>query len=170
MDLYTRDITQAYTQSKTLLNREIYVRPRNGWAEKGTLWKVILPLYGLAETGTHWFQTYHQHHENRLGMVNSTFDMCLLHTNETDSVFAVVGLQTDDTLILGNKDFITKEEKEMLKAKLIAKQIETLTSDNPLTFNGISVKIQQNFTISSLKVTFSRSFKILKQALVRMNS
>ena len=30
--------------------------------------------------GTHWYQTYSQHHINELGMQQSTFDPCLLMT------------------------------------------------------------------------------------------
>jgi hypothetical protein len=41
---------------------------------------------------------------------DSTFDPCLLHTSQTESTestnyFGVVGLQTDDTLILADDDF-----------------------------------------------------------------
>ncbi|KAI0993907.1 hypothetical protein K3495_g14277 [Podosphaera aphanis] len=146
--LYLRDITQAYTQSATRLTRDVFVRPPKGWTKEGILWKVVLPLYGLAEAGTHWFQTYYRHHVDKLGMTNSTFDMCLLHTIGNSSAFGVVGLQTDDTLILGNEDFIKKEADELRNAKFLAKPIEKLTPENPLTFNGMLVSIKNDTTLS----------------------
>lgn len=39
-------------------------------------------------------------------METSTFDPCLYITTEVDGPFGVVGLQTDDTLILGDKEFM----------------------------------------------------------------
>lgn len=145
--LYLRDITQAYTQSTAQLTRDIYVKPPKGWTKDNVLWKVILPLYGLAEAGTHWFQTYHQHHINKLNMINSTFDMCLLHTIDDDSTFGVVGLQTYDTLILGNNNFIRNEFEELKKAKFLAKPIEKLTPEDPLTFNEILVTIKNDTSL-----------------------
>lgn len=54
--LYLRDISQAYVQSTTPLNRQFYIRPP---AELGlprdSILKVIKPLYGVPEAGAHWF-------------------------------------------------------------------------------------------------------------------
>ena len=62
-ELYLRDITQAYMQSKTQLNRQFYVRPPAELKlQKGTILRVIKPLYGVPEAGNHWFNTYHSHH------------------------------------------------------------------------------------------------------------
>lgn len=47
LDFYLRDITQAYVQSSTELNRDLYIRPPIEFAEKGTILKVIKPLYGV---------------------------------------------------------------------------------------------------------------------------
>ncbi|KAI0997174.1 hypothetical protein K3495_g11012 [Podosphaera aphanis] len=91
---------------------------------------------------------YYLHHVDKLGMTNSTFDMCLLHKIGNSSAFGVVGLQTNDTLILGNKDFVKKETDELRKAKFLAKPIEKLTPENPLTFNGMLVSIKNDTTLS----------------------
>ena len=56
MDLYLRDITQAYTQSTTLLSRDFFVRPPPELGlEEHQILKVIKPLYGIPEAGNHWF-------------------------------------------------------------------------------------------------------------------
>ena len=43
-------------------------------------------------------------------MIQSTFDPCLLFN---DLAIAVISIQTDDTLIATNTEFIAKEEYEL---------------------------------------------------------
>ncbi|KAL0944617.1 uncharacterized protein CTRU02_202504 [Colletotrichum truncatum] len=55
--LWLRDITQAYVQSSTRLNRTILAYPPKQIQDqypKGTIMEVVKPLYGIAEAGTHW--------------------------------------------------------------------------------------------------------------------
>lgn len=68
-------------------------------------------------------------------MKTSTYDPCLLISDKKE-IFGLVGMQTDNTLILGNKNFILLENDEIINANLIAKPIQTLSSENPLVFNG----------------------------------
>jgi hypothetical protein len=66
-----RDITQVYPQSSFELKREIFVRLskelRNAYLSD-TIIQVIRPLYGIAESGVHWWPIYYKHHINELGM------------------------------------------------------------------------------------------------------
>jgi hypothetical protein len=115
IQLYLRDISQAYVQSITKLNREFYIRaPQelcNAFGiQLGSIVKVIRPLYGIPEAGNHWFKTYHNHHVNALQIKQSTYDPCLLHINEPHGSFGIVGLQTDDTLFLANNAFASEEQ------------------------------------------------------------
>jgi len=94
--LYLRDISQAYVQSTTTLNREFYVRPLTELSRQlrindNSILRVVKPLYGVPEAGNHWFKTYHSHHIDNLGITQSTYDPCLLYRNE-DNSFGVVGL------------------------------------------------------------------------------
>ena len=41
---------------------------------EGTIMTIIKPLYGIAETGTHWWATYSKHHREKLLMTTSTYD------------------------------------------------------------------------------------------------
>ena len=68
-------------------------------------------------------------------MILSTYNPCLLVTS-TNQFFKIVGMQTNNTLFLGDKTFVELEEKELEKAKLIAKLVEMLSKGNPLMFNG----------------------------------
>ena len=102
-DLYSRDISQAYVQSTTALNRRFYIKPpKEIDLGQGNVLKVLRPLYGVPEAGTHWFRTYHKHHIEKLNLTTSTYDPCLLYNSQ-----AIVGLQTDNTLYLGTPDYVT---------------------------------------------------------------
>lgn len=108
--------------------------------------RVVKPLYGIAEAGTHWFKTYSDHHKIKLEMVTSTFDPCLL-ISSTNEAFGIVGMQTDDTLILANDLFSNQEEMELQAAKLIAKHKQELTTENELQFNGCILTLKENKTL-----------------------
>lgn len=64
--LYLRDISQAYVQSTTKINREFYVRPPPELDLQCKLLKIEKPLYGIPEAGNHWFVTYQTHHVKNL--------------------------------------------------------------------------------------------------------
>ena len=66
---YVRDISQAYVQSQTHLERLVYLRPpKEMGIASDELPLARKPLYGIPESGLHWFLTYHGHHLDRLNM------------------------------------------------------------------------------------------------------
>ncbi|APA06573.1 hypothetical protein sscle_02g013430 [Sclerotinia sclerotiorum 1980 UF-70] len=143
--VYIQDITQAYTQSTSNLHRTFYAHtPEEMNLPTGMILLVIKPLYNVPKAGNHWFKTYHTHHYEKLKMQQSTYDPCLLYTNNEDTGFGIVGLQTDDTLIVDNEKFIQAEEKELKDANFIAKDREELTHDHPLKFNGVTLALQED--------------------------
>src|SRR6266702_7691263 len=111
VSLYLRDISQAYIQSSTHLNKDFFVRPLPELGLKnGLILRVIKPLYSVLETGNHWFNIYYHHHLNKLRMNQSIYNLCLLYMNSNG--FGIIGLQTNDILFLINKTFVeTKEIK-----------------------------------------------------------
>jgi hypothetical protein len=175
--LYIRDIQQAYVQSQTRLARLfIIVAPKEMGLPEGTLLQVMLPLYGIPESGNHWFGTYHKHHKEKLQCSTSAHDPCLLHTNTNG--FGCVGLQVDDTLILADAKFAEQEELQLKQAGFIAKDREMLTEKTPLKFNGASISLVdgkvhltqesqckglQTITTTKADITSSRG-KITKEA------
>jgi hypothetical protein len=151
-DLYLRDISQAYVQSTTTLNRKFYVRPPKELVtllslSKDSVLQVVKPLYGVPEAGNHWFKTYHAHHVTQLRMNQSTYDPCLLYST---TPFGLVGLQTDDTLLLADQRFSDREKDELKRAKFTAKEREKLTKETPIKFNGgvITLQGQGNITLT----------------------
>ncbi|KAF2194542.1 hypothetical protein K469DRAFT_725852 [Zopfia rhizophila CBS 207.26] len=142
MLLMLRDITQAYTQSKTKLNRLVLAHlplELKRKYPKGTVLHVVQPLYGLAELGMHWFATYLKHHRDELDIETSSFNSCLLITKDgTD--FSIVGMQTNDTLNVGTYGFMGKEEEKLQKAKFKTKPRTVLKTGLSDDFNGCHVK------------------------------
>jgi hypothetical protein len=150
ISIYLRDISQAYTQSETLLNREIYARaPPEMKLPHSTLIRIRSPLYGIPEAGTHWYKTYHRHHTEKLRMKASTYDPCLLIAENRT---AIVGLQTDDSLIAATPEFMVEEDLQLQLAKLLAKPVEQLTPEHPIDFNGFIITMDgSDLTISQDK-------------------
>jgi hypothetical protein len=146
MFMWLRDITQAYTQSESVLKRLVCANlPKELCSQypEGYIMVVLKPLYGVPEAGTHWFATYHKHHIEKLAMTTSTYDPCLLVT-KTGKPFGLVGMQTDDTLILAEQKFAAQEEAELIFA---AKPKEQLTTTTPLMFNGCILSLNSDGTM-----------------------
>ncbi|KAI1676928.1 hypothetical protein KJE20_13017 [Pyrenophora tritici-repentis] len=140
-----RDITQAYPQAQTELFRTVLAHlPKELITKypKGTIIRVIKPLYGIAEAGVHWFATYQGHHCKELDMATSTYDPCLLITNGRREAFGIVGLQTDDTLAIGTPAFSGAEDAALQKANFRAKPKERLSKEVSLEFKGQGAKIE----------------------------
>jgi hypothetical protein len=62
------------------------------------------------------------------------YNLCLLITI-TKEAFIVIGIQTDNTLILGDNNFIQQENKELENTKFLAKPINILLYKSLLIFN-----------------------------------
>ncbi|KAM4061465.1 cwf18 domain containing protein [Hirsutella rhossiliensis] len=139
------DNSTPYPQAQTELFRTILTHlpaELEGRYPEGTIIRVIKPLYGIAEAGVHWFRTYHGHHVDNLDMSTSTYDLCFLITNKGPDNFGIVGMQTDDTLMLGTQRFSALEEAELVKAQFRAKPKTTMTPGTSIDFNGAKITLQ----------------------------
>lgn len=74
-------------------------------------------------------------------MMESTYDYCLLYIDGSQKGFGLVGLQSDNILILANDILATAEEKELKEAKLLAKDRQKLTHNISIKFNGGYIRI-----------------------------
>ena len=90
------------------------------------------PLYGVSKAGNHWFATYHTYHKDKLGIKKSSYNPCFFYSS---GPFDSLGIQTNNTLILANKDVASKEDKEIKNTKIMKKNWEHFTSSQPLKFN-----------------------------------
>jgi hypothetical protein len=158
--VYLQDITQAYTQLTTTLNCDFYIMLPKGIAQwEGFLLKVVKPLYSVPEASNYWFRTYYKHHINKLQMAQSTYDPCLMYS--TTVSFGLVGLQTDDTLIVADNAFVEAEETELQKARLMAKKREQLTKGNKLKFNGGDITLQSDSSITITQESYNTTLQIV---------
>lgn len=75
-------------------------------------------LYGVLEVGNHWFATYHIYHKNKLGIKEFIYNLYLLYSF---GPFGMIGIQTDNILILANNNFAGKKKSAIQIAKIMTK-------------------------------------------------
>lgn len=143
--VYLRDITQAYIQAKSSLERTIYLEPvpEMGLSEDEVI-LVLKPLYGIPESGLHWFVTYHDHHINTLNMIPSIVDPCVLYRRNGNDLDGMTALQVDDSVGFGSPTFLKDEEKTADKFKSKAQII--LEPGKEGTFNGTVVRRNEDLS------------------------
>jgi hypothetical protein len=78
-------------------------------------------------------------------MIESTFDSCLLHIEFIH--FEIVDIQTDDTFILADDEFVTLKENELARARLMFKKREKLISTTSIKFNDDLIFLFDNFLL-----------------------
>ncbi|POS82721.1 hypothetical protein EPUL_004120, partial [Erysiphe pulchra] len=140
-------LTQSPTIQRSRYNltlRDITQAPPRDISHLFPVDKLLLmlkPLYGIPESGNHWWNTYHKYHLQRLLMRSSTFDPCLL-ISTTKEAFRIFGMQVDDALGLKSPEFAKRENEEIRKAKFMAKPLETLSPNKSISFNGTKIEMK----------------------------
>ena len=133
--VYLRDIIQAYIQSLENIGRKIYFEPVPEMGlPKSVVLKAVKPLYGIPESGLLWFKSYSGHHVSTLGMTQSKVDECCFFKRGEDGLSGMTILQVDDSVGLGDDEFLDLEEKNSNKFR--AKPRSILSSGESLSFNG----------------------------------
>ena len=66
-------------------------------------------------------------------MTESAYDSCLFYKS---GQLEMMRMQTNDTLILADNNFISNEEEAIKIAKIMTKDREYLTLAQPIKFNG----------------------------------
>ncbi len=180
--LYLRNITQAYVQSKISFNRQFFIRSSFKLdLSKNSILRVVKSLYDVLETETHWFHTYQKHHKKRLSIIESTFDSCLLHICQINQIefidfiiqsifinhFEVVNLQTDDTLILVDDEFVALEENELARVRLTFKKREKLNLIISIKFNDELIILVNDDNV--LLLTQSKQFDQIRLIDVKIS-
>jgi hypothetical protein len=101
-------------------------------------------------------------------MIESTFDSCLLHISQIEFInfFEIVDLQTDDTLILADDEFVSLKEKKLTRAHLISKKRGKLNLIISIKFNDELIILTNDDNI--LLLTQSKQFDQIK--LINLSS
>jgi hypothetical protein len=99
-------------------------------------------------------------------MIESTFDSCLLHIEFIH--FEVINIQTDDTLILADDEFVALKEKKLARAHLTSKKRENLNLIISIKFNDELIILANDDNDKSLLLTQSKQFDQIK--LINLSS
>ncbi|PXF44445.1 hypothetical protein BWQ96_05815 [Gracilariopsis chorda] len=142
-EVYARDITEAYVQSRSCLERKIFLKPPSEMKLPDQ--KILLalkPLYGQPEAGQHWFFTYSEQHKRELEMQSSTTDKCVLYCASTSSpLLDVVILQVDDSYEIGNKEFLDQQNASTDQFR--TKPRKFLKPGGSCLFNGYCIEQEE---------------------------
>lgn len=94
-----RNVTRAYIQATKPSQWPLYIKaPEEMGLPNNTVLLVIKFLYGIPESGLHWYISYLEYHINNLGMFHSTADPCLLVKRTDVRLKGLVALQVDESL------------------------------------------------------------------------
>jgi hypothetical protein len=129
-------------------------------------------------------------------MIESTFDSCLLHINQINQIescllhinqisqiefiefinqsnfishFEIVDLQTDDTLILADDEFVALEEKKLVRARLTSKKREKLNLIISIKFNDELIILANDDNDKFLLLTQSKQFDQIRLIDVKIS-
>ena len=100
-------------------------------------------LYRIVEAGTYWWATYSKHYKEKLLMITFIFDLCFLITT-IKTPFRIISIQTNDTIILGDDQFLALKEDKLVKANLIVKLKEKLNLIILLLFNRCILSLNKD--------------------------
>lgn len=152
---YMRDVSMAYTQSETNLERRVFLRaPKEMGLGEDEVLLCLKPLYGVPESGLHWFVTYAGHHVDRLGMQQSRAERCLFYRREGDGGISVTSLQVDDSWGTATKVFLEDEEREA--GRFITKPRTVMEPGGSLQYNGSTIT-----QVGSSEYTMTQREKLL---------
>jgi hypothetical protein len=78
---------------------------------------------------------YYKYHKEKLLMITSIYNPCLLVTTIKD-MFEMIEMQTDDTLIVEIENFSALKKDKLQKIKFITKLKKQLSLKNSFIFNS----------------------------------
>jgi hypothetical protein len=138
-EAYVRDVTQAYLQATSDLERSVFLNPVPEMGlQSDEILRALKPLYGIPESGLHWFLTYSDHHVNALHMTPCAADRCLFFRKGNDGgPPSTTALQVDDSFGSGDKHFLAEEEAVSVHFK--TKPRKLIKVGSTVKFNGSTI-------------------------------
>lgn len=122
-----------------------------------TVLRVVKPLYGIPDSGLHWYLTYLEHHLVRIGMEISVVDPFALIKRRHNQLIREIILQVDYSFGIGTEEFFQAETEA---AKCFQNKPIIILDETPALFNGltitstpdVSLYLQQTEKIDKLEV------------------
>ena len=110
--IWTIDVNNAYLQSASKLMRDVYLKPGKEFEIPcGHLLKLLRPLYGLADSGDYWNETFAHHIKSDLKMQSTAQDISFFFYKARKKLKGLAGTYVDDALFAGDEDFIAHTDK-----------------------------------------------------------
>jgi len=144
LKLATLDISKAYMQSGDL-SREIYMRPPDAFmTNRGELWKIIKPAYGLVESGRLWQITIESWllSDEALETVPG-LPQLFYKKNKEELPILVIAKVVDDLLIAGQPEELEKFHTAISKRF----QVGRFTKETSIVFYRLHIFQHENYNL-----------------------
>lgn len=103
--------------------------------------RILKPLYGVPESGRHWYIILLEYHVEKLGMVRNTAHPFVLVAREGEHISVLVALQVDDALSVAYEEFLKREETA---ATTFRSKARTISDEKEMAFNGVRICLEEN--------------------------
>ena len=105
--------------------------------------KATRPLYGILESGFHWYLTYHSHDERNLKMTQVSFDNSLLYKSSQGTIQGLTTRQVDDSFGHASDKCLELEEFHPRQfQKMNSKPHQLLQIGQQVEFNGSNIQMK----------------------------
>lgn len=105
MRTYTQDVTNAYLQSSTTLERDVYIGSPVAIRLPKKRLKVVGPLYEIKGSGRYCYRTQVKHHIQKLSLVDHIHHF-LRQEQDTETLQVVEVLRPSDKLMVDSELFL----------------------------------------------------------------
>jgi hypothetical protein len=140
--VWTKDTTPVLLQSKDTFSRDIYailpLEQRSFY--KGYVLKMLKPLYGTKEAGTHWSTAYSGDWKQEEGITPYTLDPCFMTKtcNQAEGApHEIPAILVNDTLMTHNMQFAKAEE--CIHSNYDIGQTQTITNGSQIKLGGVQI-------------------------------
>lgn len=156
---YVCDISQAYEQSESPIEHKPYLRSLFEMElQKDEILLALKHLYGIPESGPHWFLPSQMHGKEALGMQAAKVYPSVSLGRKWDHLEEVSALQVYDWSTHGSFDFLDAEEE---RCRFKSKPRNILQTDDGGLFNCVNIAESKDGTYMIMQ---GKKFKCLQLA------
>ena len=137
-DVWTSDVQQAYLQSAVEMQRDIFTKPDCLELGPNEFLRLMLPLYGIAESGDYWGSTLTAHCLREAKFKQSPADLSLFYRRLGTELTALSGNYIDDLLQAAPPD-VRDEIQSKLTGTFEVGKTKDVNEGSPVTFLGIEI-------------------------------
>ena len=133
-NVWSINIKQAYLRSACQLNRDVFIKPNVLELKQNELLRIVMLLYGLADSGDYWGETLTRHHLDKLRMKQTNGDFSLFFKILGNKLTALSGTYVDGIIRAGDQEYLESSTRQTL-ADFESKE----PSFRTFTFTGLQV-------------------------------